>query len=174
MAVVFGCGIFNHFVYGRKITVKTDHRPLIAISQKAIGDMQPRLQRFFFPGCCGEKKRNSSPAMVRGDTGDGNNKDDVELYASSVVSSLVSDSTWKHLDEETRQDKSLKSVLQDLKTENLVEAKRKSFGGQLTQVKGVLLKCCKVAIPASMKREMERIYQGQSAKRGRILSFGSE
>ncbi|XP_049275515.1 uncharacterized protein LOC119372299 isoform X3 [Rhipicephalus sanguineus] len=42
MAVVFGCERFNHFVYGRQFIAETDHRPLIAISQKAIGDMPPR------------------------------------------------------------------------------------------------------------------------------------
>ncbi|MDD9361443.1 MAG: ribonuclease H family protein, partial [Anaplasma sp.] len=47
MAVVCGCEKFHHFVYGRKVILETDHRPLIAISQKAIGDMPPRLQRFF-------------------------------------------------------------------------------------------------------------------------------
>lgn len=47
MGITYGCEKFHQFVYGRKIVIETDHRPLIAIATKAIGDMPPRLQRFF-------------------------------------------------------------------------------------------------------------------------------
>lgn len=46
MGVVYGCERFRHFVYGRKVIVDTDHRPLIDISEKTIGEMSPRQQRF--------------------------------------------------------------------------------------------------------------------------------
>lgn len=43
----FGCERFHNFIYGRPITLETDHQPLIAIAKKNVGDMPPRLQRFF-------------------------------------------------------------------------------------------------------------------------------
>lgn len=44
LASVFGCEKFNHFVYGRPITLESDHSPLIDISKKGISDMPPRVQ----------------------------------------------------------------------------------------------------------------------------------
>lgn len=47
LVFVFACEKFHQFVYGRRILVETDHRPLISIAQKSVKDMPPRLQRFF-------------------------------------------------------------------------------------------------------------------------------
>lgn len=47
MAIVFGYKKFHQFAYRRKVILETDHHPLIAISQKAIGEMPPRRQCFF-------------------------------------------------------------------------------------------------------------------------------
>ena len=44
LGVVFGCERFHGHVYGRSITVKTDHKPLIAIINKSLCDAPPRLQ----------------------------------------------------------------------------------------------------------------------------------
>lgn len=46
MGITFGCEKFHDFVYDRYLLIETDHRPLIAIASKGIGDMPPRLQRF--------------------------------------------------------------------------------------------------------------------------------
>lgn len=46
MGITYGCEKFHHFVYGRRVLIETDHKPLIAISTKDIGAMPPRLQRF--------------------------------------------------------------------------------------------------------------------------------
>ena len=43
--VVFGCERFHSHVYGRSITVETDHNPIIAINNKPLSDAPPRLQR---------------------------------------------------------------------------------------------------------------------------------
>ena len=43
LAVLFSVEYFKHFVYARKVTVITDHKPLIAIFKKCICDMAPRL-----------------------------------------------------------------------------------------------------------------------------------
>lgn len=45
LAIVFGCERFNHYIYGRDITVQTDHSPLLSIIKKSIHKASPRLQR---------------------------------------------------------------------------------------------------------------------------------
>lgn len=45
LAVVFGAEKFQEYVYGRKITVESDHRPLEAIYKKGLLNAPKRLQR---------------------------------------------------------------------------------------------------------------------------------
>ena len=45
LVLVFGCQKFEAYVYGKHITLVTDHKPLIAIRKKPLGDASPRIQR---------------------------------------------------------------------------------------------------------------------------------
>ena len=45
LAIVFACNKFFQYVYGRKTTVQTDHKPLEAIVNKPLWKASPRLQR---------------------------------------------------------------------------------------------------------------------------------
>ena len=45
LGVVFSCLHFKHFAYGRKVTVITDHKPLISLFKKSLGSSSPRLAR---------------------------------------------------------------------------------------------------------------------------------
>ena len=45
LAVVFGLEHFYYYVYGRLVTVETDHKPLESIIQKPLSAAPPRLQR---------------------------------------------------------------------------------------------------------------------------------
>lgn len=46
LAVVFACNKFHYYIYGRRVIVKTDHKPLVSIMQKDISAIpSPRLQR---------------------------------------------------------------------------------------------------------------------------------
>ena len=45
LSVVFACERFHSYIYGRRVLVETDHKPLISISKKQLGDAPPRLQR---------------------------------------------------------------------------------------------------------------------------------
>ena len=45
LAIVCGCEKFDQFIYGHKITIETDHKPLVSISQKPIHNAPKRLQR---------------------------------------------------------------------------------------------------------------------------------
>ena len=44
LAVVFGLERFHHYVFGRAVTVVTDHKPLVSISKKPLAKAPRRLQ----------------------------------------------------------------------------------------------------------------------------------
>ena len=45
LAAVFACTKFHDFVYGRPVTIETDHKPLISIVKKSLNVAPARLQR---------------------------------------------------------------------------------------------------------------------------------
>ena len=45
LAVLYGCEKFHHYIYGRTVTIETDHKPLLAINRKPLYQATPRLQR---------------------------------------------------------------------------------------------------------------------------------
>lgn len=45
LAVLFGLQRFHQYVYGEKVVVETDHKPLLGILNKAIALCSPRIQR---------------------------------------------------------------------------------------------------------------------------------
>ncbi|KAK7101996.1 hypothetical protein V1264_020291 [Littorina saxatilis] len=45
LAAVFACKKFHDFIYGRQVTIETDHKPLISIVKKPLNDAPARLQR---------------------------------------------------------------------------------------------------------------------------------
>lgn len=47
LAIVFAFERFDSYVYGKHVTVETDHRPLQSIHRKSLGSAPKRLQRMF-------------------------------------------------------------------------------------------------------------------------------
>ena len=45
LAAVFACRKFHDFIYGRRVTTETDHKPLITIVKKPLHAAPTRLQR---------------------------------------------------------------------------------------------------------------------------------
>ena len=45
LAVVFACRKFHQYIYGRSVTVETDHKPLQAISTKPLSQVPLRRQK---------------------------------------------------------------------------------------------------------------------------------
>ena len=43
--IIFGCKRFRHYIYGRRVIVETDHKPLIPISKKPLHVAPPKIQR---------------------------------------------------------------------------------------------------------------------------------
>ena len=45
LAVVFACRKFHQYIYGRRVVIETDHKPLQAISSKPLSQVPLRLQK---------------------------------------------------------------------------------------------------------------------------------
>ena len=45
LAILYGCRKFHQYLYGKKITVQTDHKPLEAIFKKDLDKVPPRISR---------------------------------------------------------------------------------------------------------------------------------
>ena len=45
LAVVFACRKFHQYIYGKRVVVETDHKPLQGISTKPLSQAPLRLQR---------------------------------------------------------------------------------------------------------------------------------
>jgi hypothetical protein len=52
LAIVFGLERFHHYVYGRKVRVETDHKPLEAIVKKNLHNAPPRIARMLLRILC--------------------------------------------------------------------------------------------------------------------------
>lgn len=47
LAIVFSCEKFHHFIYGRNVTIQSDHKPLEDLIKKELDEVTVRLQRMF-------------------------------------------------------------------------------------------------------------------------------
>ena len=54
LAIVFAMERFHTYVYGRKVSVETDHKPLISIIKKPLTSAPKRLQRMLLSLQCYE------------------------------------------------------------------------------------------------------------------------
>ena len=45
LAILFSCRRFHQYIYGKKVTVESDHKPLSSIMKKSLCNATPRLQR---------------------------------------------------------------------------------------------------------------------------------
>ena len=122
LGVVFGCKRFHSHVYGRSITVETDHKPLIAINNKPLCDAPPRLQRLMLGIQKYDLEIIYTPGknLVIADTlsrlylplppGPTSTEDDVEIHVCAVISNLmVTTEKWKEIANKTQKDDTAKS-----------------------------------------------------------------
>ena len=42
---MWGCSKFHEYIYGLDIVLETDHKPIVALSNKSLNDMSHRIQR---------------------------------------------------------------------------------------------------------------------------------
>jgi transposase InsO family protein len=195
LGLVFGCEQFHMYIYGKKVILETDHKPLIAISKKCLSDMPPRIQRFmlrlqkydliyeFTPG----KLLLVADALSRAypvsemNAADAKLSEEVDVHVHLIRETIpVTKEKWADIAAETVKDPELQEVREHVK--NGWETGKccrpyYHFQEEITVVQGVLLKGSRVIIPHSMRGEMiKRVHEGhlgieKSKRRARTTMY---
>ncbi|KAI8498512.1 hypothetical protein Bbelb_237140 [Branchiostoma belcheri] len=171
-AIVFGCERFHQYIYGRKVTVESDHKPLEAITRKPLSSAPARLQRMLLrlqkydlavqhrPG----KEIPVADALSRLYLKETDNMSETfEAQVHLVTSNIpVSSQRIEEVRQETGRDPQL-IILMDTIREGWPDTKRQcdtrvteywNHRDELTIEKGVIFKGQKIVIPKAMRREM--------------------
>ena len=166
LAIVYGVERFHTYLYGQKFLIKTDHKPLVMITQKPLVNAPPRLQRMLLRLQQYDFKIEYKPGkeMTLADTlsrlPSPGNKDSIDLDMT-IGQVRFSASKIKELQEETKRDSALSQLIPIIANgwpENIKmvpEAVRSfwSFRDELSVEDGIILKGERVVIPSSLKQD---------------------
>ena len=165
-AIEYGLKHFHHYIYGRKVTVTTDHRPLETILSKPLHQEPTQLQRMMIQTLPYDLEVIYSPgsdipvtdALSRlhlPDT-DFQMQRDIEAYVHSVMKTLpVSDSQLRKIRQLTEHDKQL-STLQSVIQHGWPSTRKKcsfeasafwNIRSELVEVDEIVFKGQRIIIP---------------------------
>lgn len=172
--IVFGARRFHRYIYGRQVTVYTDHKPFESVLTKPLFQAPPRLQRMLFalqpylsnmavrfkPG----REIPVADALSRLHPDDGDNRseleDAIELAVHSLVTSLpVSDQKMAEIREATENDVTMTELRHHI-AEGWPEIRRQcpkflfpfwNHRDELSFCSGVILKGERIVIPETMR-----------------------
>ena len=196
-AILFGCKRFHQYVYGHKIMVQTDHKPLESIMKKPLGLAPPRLQRMLLqlqrydlevhhvPGKNIPVADVLSRKFMPAETVD-QSVGDLDVQIHSIISNLpVSDSKMEQIRLATSEDTQmhdLQTVIQEGWPQHRQNCKESildcwNFRDELSVIDGIILKGQKIFVPKSLRPEMlDKIHTGhlgieQTLNRAREILF---
>ena len=198
LAVVFSCEHFEHYIYGKHVTVETDHKPLIAIQKKPINTASKRLQRMMLrlqrfdlnltyksgkEMCIADALSRALPKQSKiSSTSHFCN----DLETVNFVEDLpISDSTLAKFQVETAKDESLQVLSQVIRAgwptkTSMVPTSAQPFfkyRDEMTLQNGLIFKGTKIVVPESLHRcmleETHKSHQGLQAclRRAREVFF---
>ena len=176
-AIVFGAIRFHRYIYGRKVTVYTDHKPLESVLTKPLFQAPPRLQRMLFalqpyranmsvhfrPGS--EIPVADALSRLHPDDGEGRSEleDQIEYAVHAVVDSLpISDVKMELIRKATAEDVTL-IELRRLIDDGFPEKRRNcpkdlfpfwNHRDELSYCDGVILKGERIIIPAALQADI--------------------
>lgn len=175
-AILFGCKRFHDYTYGRRFTVETDHKPLLAVFKKNLHSAPPRLQRMLLqlqsydidltyrPGkdipLADTLSRKYLPQTHPEFAAD------MDTHVHGVMSSMpVSDQKMTHIRVVTDRDeqiKLLKQVIHNGWPDDRSQCPKTllefwNYRDELTEVDGVILKGNKILIPKDCRTDMLKI-----------------
>lgn len=170
LAIIFSCRKFHHYIYGREVIIKTDHKPLIGLMEKEIykipsGKLQRMCLRLlnynvkleYLPGkymyiadYLSRNPLNLKPA------------EEEPVFYESILSINVSEKRENQLKEETKKDEQLSKILLFYKNgwpkdkSKVPENLRFYFGkrNDIVENDGILYYNDKIMIPDSLKTDM--------------------
>ena len=181
-AILFGCRRFHHYLYGRKVTIESDHKPLIPIFKKPLHSAPPRLQRMllqlanydlevtFIPGTkipvadtlSRKYLPNTYPKYSKG----------MDSHVHSILSQLpITDRKLDEIRIATANDLDLQALIKVIQhgwpeerrfcQPSLIEFW--NHRDELTCIEGLILKGHKVLIPRSLRSKMlEHLHVGHA------------
>lgn len=176
-AIWFGCEKFHQYVYGQRITVETDHKPLITLFKKSLADIPCRLQRLMMKLQKYDLKvvYKSGKEMYVSDTlsraplseecleFDSDLEQELTIHANMYYRSVnASDQKLKEIAEVTKSDSTLLQVMNYIrqgwpKYKNLTSKAAQSFymyRQDLHIVNDVIFKNNSVVVPFSLQSKM--------------------
>ena len=179
-AILFGCQRFHQYLYGRDVTVHSDHKPLETIAKKPLCNAPPRLQRMllqlqkyrikvvYVPGksipIADTLSRKFLPAEADEST------PDLDVQIHTIIKNLpVSDQKAGTIAKATKEDRKL-NVLQTYIQAGWPNTRDQchpdaaefwTFRDELSQVQGLILKGESIFIPTALRPEMlVKIHEG--------------
>ncbi|UYV66478.1 K02A2.6-like [Cordylochernes scorpioides] len=181
LAITWACERFQDFLLGKRFRIETDHKPLIPLfSTKELSSLTPRLQRFrmrmmrfgfeimHIPG----KELLDADALSRQPlltTEGGEDERPTTAHINAVLSSITDkDEMLTKNFEAQQEDTTLKAVVNYLE-QGWPDKKKMSQAllsywhvkDELGVQNGLLMRSCRLAIPASMKLEiLDKLHAG--------------
>ncbi|UYV65862.1 K02A2.6-like [Cordylochernes scorpioides] len=181
LAITWACELFQEFLLGKRFRIETDHKPLIPLfSTKELSSLTPRLQRFrmrmmrfgfeivHIPG----KELLDADALSRQPlltTEGGENERPTSAHINAVLACITDkDEMLTKIFEAQQEDTTLKAVVNYLK-QGWPDKKNMSqpllsywhVKDELGVQNGLLMRSCRLVIPASMKLEiLDKLHAG--------------
>ena len=195
-AVLYGCKRFHEYLYGRHVTVESDHKPLETILRKPLALAPPRLQRMILalqkysitlihrPG----KEIPVADTLSRKSMNDTDSSlsEAMETQVHTVISAApVSADRLEDIKAATAQDEQLSTLKQVIRS-GWPETRKQchpqiseywNHRDEITEADGILLKGEKIIIPHRLRADMlQRIHTGhfgveKSKHRARDIMF---
>lgn len=181
LAIQFGCEKFHQYVYGHRVTVHTDHKPLVYLFKKPLHDVPARLQRMMLtlqkydlevihvPG----KEMYISDTLSRAAIQENyvpENESEMSCHVNLMYSNLaISKEYSTKLSQETKKDESLQLLKKYYyegwpKNKNNVSPLLKPYWNiqaEIHVIKDLIFKGSKLIVPKSMYKEMlDKIHKG--------------
>ena len=179
-AIVFACEKFHQYVYGKRVSVQSDHKPLESIMKKPLMNAPARLQRMMLrlqkynvhitykPG----KDIPVADALSRKPLSQQNDdlQETIEMQVHTVMRNLpVSDTKLEKIKSATQEDDTLcklSAVIMNgwptnKQTCPLAIQPYWNYRDELSLIEGIIFKGDRIVIPSSLQGDMLRqIHQG--------------
>ena len=194
-AILFGCTRFHQYIYGRKVKVHSDHKPLEAIMKKSLSAAPPRLQRMLLQlqkydiivTHISGKNIPVSDALSRKHLSTLDNmSEEFEASVHTVLTNLpVTDEKMNHIREKTKEDLQM-NILQKY-IQNGWPNKREecnplvldywNFRDELAVIDNIILKGERIVIPKHARSSLlKNLHEGhigieKSIQRARSAIF---
>ncbi len=176
MAIKFACIKFHQYVYGKRLEVETDHKPLETIFKKPLQNAPLRLQKILWDVLqySPTVKYVKGPEIPIADTlsrdCNPNEYEEEEQYAVNIVLAMTKEAEQRFI-EATQNDfelRSLKAIVQrgwPDEDDQLPKAIKKyaTFKEEITYENGLLFKAHKVIVPESeIQNIIKQVHTGHA------------